>query len=257
MANALFKKEVLAQFDQTYGIIGMVEGNTSREYSVAERLKVYASDVAWAITIERLVYVPIAVRSQKSVHAGIRTWVFFWGNCLRPNWKPLPKMLILTVTSDPPEGRAFIQQDDHPHPHLNKAVAAMMVRGTRVPLECDPGTYDEMGISLVDGPGIRPFEALRALPRNCATRLLAEESEVAVRFKAGRIPPVILVLDEWRNPLVNELPSRLESIQMLAEVVSSGDAAKYNPTELPNTHWSNWPMAGSYDTEYGPEILFP
>lgn len=37
-----------------------------------------------------------------------------------------------------------------------------------------------------------------------------------------------------------------ETFRMLAEVLETGDTARYRPRRAPNTHWSNWPEAGTF-----------
>ena len=40
-------------------------------------------------------------------------------------------------------------------------------------------------------------------------------------------------------------PSSYETWQQLAQVLATGDTRYYQPTLLPNTHWSNWPESGT------------
>ena len=46
---------------------------------------------------------------------------------------------------------------------------------------------------------------------------------------------------EWAT----NYPSSYETWQQLAQVLATGDARYYQPTLLPNTHWSNWPESGT------------
>jgi hypothetical protein len=48
-------------------------------------------------------------------------------------------------------------------------------------------------------------------------------------------------LIEWEN----NRPSSYETWQQIAKVIVTGDMANYRPTLAPNSHWSNWPDAGS------------
>jgi len=71
--------------------------------------------------------------------------------------------------------------------------------------------------------------------------LLADESE----WRSRNLPRV-LVLDDWNHPdLSTTPPSASETFQLIAEVLATGDPARHRPTQLPNTHWSNWPESGS------------
>ncbi|MEY9855068.1 putative Fe-S cluster-containing protein [Catenulispora sp. GAS73] len=61
---------------------------------------------------------------------------------------------------------------------------------------------------------------------------------------------MILTLDEWRHPegLMDNFADEVdadETFRMLAEVMETGDTARYRPQRPPNTHWSNWPEAGT------------
>jgi len=46
---------------------------------------------------------------------------------------------------------------------------------------------------------------------------------------------------EW----MDNRPGSYETWQQLAKVITSGDTSFYNPTLIPNTHWTNWPESGS------------
>lgn len=165
MDSRIMVKQILSQLDQTWGIMGMFSGNMDRAYPIEWRLTARRSGDRWAIIIERSTYSPAGVRHSKSVHGGIITGAVFWGNCLSYEWKPVPKPLILRVTSDPVSGPSFVKTDDDPHPHVNVNVAALLIRDQPVPVCIDPEAYGEMGIVLHDYPRIRPFECLRALSR--------------------------------------------------------------------------------------------
>ena len=58
--------------------------------------------------------------------------------------------------------------------------------------------------------------------------------------------PLLLRLNEWQHPDRDkgETPAYSESFQMIAEVIARDDPWLYQPTQPPNTHWSNYPMAG-------------
>jgi hypothetical protein len=52
--------------------------------------------------------------------------------------------------------------------------------------------------------------------------------------------------DEWnRAQWDHNRPSAYETWHLIAQVIESGDPAKYTPTLEPNTHWQNWPDSGS------------
>jgi hypothetical protein len=158
-------------------------------------------------------------------------------------------------TSDGPEGPTFAFSEppvddihsfwEYVHPRAH----TMRIRNELVPVETDPKAYSEMGIDLIDPPRIKGHELLRGLPLKYRKMLLCTEQERLKKFLVKCRPPLVLQLDEWYHPRLSEgeLPSHTETFKMLAEVFVTGDATRYQPTQLPNTHWSNWPRAGMFD----------
>jgi hypothetical protein len=99
------------------------------------------------------------------------------------------------------------------------------------------------GFDLGRPPRILGYELLRLTAPKCRRLFFATEAEIAGRI--GGSMPLLLRLNEWRHPEVNEELYECESFQMIADVVARNDPSLYRPTERPNTHWSNWPMAGT------------
>jgi hypothetical protein len=104
------------------------------------------------------------------------------------------------------------------------------------------------GVPIPDTlPGGTPLvDVFRSLVPEHRDLLLADETELRARIPADL--PRVLVLDEWRQPLDlwddNE-PSDYELYRQIADVLVSGDPARYQPDGPPTTHWSNWPDAGT------------
>jgi hypothetical protein len=135
---------------------------------------------------------------------------------------------------------------------------SVTIRGSHVGLTIAPGE------DLEDA-----FRRLVPLRRNL---ILADEDELR-----GWLPgdlPEILRLDEWHHTDMDvmapgaererrrehhrilasvsgstvpfeTLPSDTEVYRQLAEVLATGDATRYAPTQPANTHWSHWPESGS------------
>lgn len=127
---------------------------------------------------------------------------------------------------------------------LSEGAAFVDVRGRPVAIPT-LDVFARYDIALAEEPRIQVFELCRYLAATEREHVLATSDEQ--RFN---VPPElerILQLDEWHNPdpRVDELPSHLETFRQLADVLISGDVSKYRPSELPNTHWRNWPLAGT------------
>ena len=82
--------------------------------------------------------------------------------------------------------------------------------------------------------------ALRAMPVSYPCQCLSMPGEPSAA------EDVLRVLDDWHHPdlVIGEVPSQTETFRQLAAVAVTGDAARHDTTEVPNTHWSNWPGGG-------------
>jgi hypothetical protein len=109
-----------------------------------------------------------------------------------------------------------------------------------------PSDYASQGIPLTDLPWINGEEFLRWFVLEYPRLPWLTEGEIAAEITTEE-PPCVLRLHEWHHPDVSngEKPSESECFNLIADVIETGDASKYRPNEKPNTHWSNWPLAGS------------
>nr|WP_316528423.1 hypothetical protein [Kitasatospora sp. K002] len=75
--------------------------------------------------------------------------------------------------------------------------------------------------------------------------LLADETELRAGLPSDL--PELLRLDEWNQPegFWGVRPSGHGTFRVIAEVLDSGDPARYRPALPANTPWSHWPDAGS------------
>lgn len=119
----------------------------------------------------------------------------------------------------------------------------MTVRGKVVRITLDPADYAAGGIELRKPPCIFGYELLRLITPKYRRLFFATETEIVQRI--GEPMPLLLRIDEWRHPGINEAPYQCESFQMIAAAIAQNDPSLYQPTEPPNTHWRNWPMAGT------------
>lgn len=139
-----------------------------------------------------------------------------------------------------PRGATFDDDDSVRHD-----TTSIRIRNQIVALELSPEDFARHGIKPEEPPNILGHELLRLLVARHRELFIATDEEIRERVPADL--PCIVQLDSWHHPdLVNgELPSGSEAFQMIAEVLVSGDATRYRPTEQPNTHWGNWPDGGT------------
>jgi hypothetical protein len=100
--------------------------------------------------------------------------------------------------------------------------------------------YTRHGIELERAPRVQTFELCRYLADIERDLVLATPEER--RFNVDPALDHILQLEEWHHPDLasSARPSDSNTFRALAEVLVTGDASRYVPTEPANTHWSNW-----------------
>jgi hypothetical protein len=215
-------------------------------YLAASRLSAFHSATDWALTIEVFGYSPRA--GTPDVH--VYTFASHLVN-RDPRERYVSEEAYLRYLKNNPnnESRFFYPiegswQDDEIDEFVSADASDVVIRGTSVPIPLR-NAFSEYGIALEDPERLQVFELSRYLAATHRDAVLATSAE-----RCTSTPPelsLLLQLEEWRHPdLVNEeLPSQVEAFRQLAEVLSTGDAARYRPTESPNTHWTNWPEGGT------------
>jgi hypothetical protein len=156
---------------------------------------------------------------------------------------PGPVYPYLYLTADGPRGPLF-DPEDITELLISPKANDMTIRGHVVPIKTDPAAYAAAGIELKQPPRILGYELLRLIAPRYRRLFFATEAEIVERI--GEPMPLLLRLNEWWHPDRDEgeTPADSESFQMIAEVIAKNDPSLYQPTEPPNTHWSNWPIAG-------------
>lgn len=200
------------------------------------RLTAYRDDTGWALVIEVL-----GAHNHAGGHDGIQNCLHCFGNCLS-RAPGTSNEDFLFVTDDDQDIQIF---EDKYGWYVNKNAKAIRIRDMCVPLNFSEPAFAKKGIQLEEPQYITTTELLRSLVPEYRESLLATEEELRERVPNNL--PLILQLDEWHHPDLadGELPSQSRTFQMIADVLVTGDAAKYRPTEEPNTHWSNWPEGGT------------
>jgi hypothetical protein len=269
--------DILATFDDSAGAGEFPAFDNAYLYPADCRLTAYRDSDRWAVAVEIL-----GCNPKRGGHGGIWVDIHFTGNCLTlghdEQWGQMPVRSI-AMTDDGPEGPTFVGEGTE---DVRPEATSIRIRGTVVPIPTDPAMYADLGIDLsvfserqaarllahlstvqskselkqtekrlkrqvLECRGQTQLTArhlLRALAPMHRQHLLATDAE----RRAG-IPhdlPQIIQLDGWRHPDITrgELPSQSESFALLADVLAGGEVNRYQPVQLPNTHWSNWPSAG-------------
>lgn len=217
-------------------------------YLAATRMSLYRSDTDWGLVIEIFGFSP---------RAGIPdTHVYTFSSDLHSR-KARSEFVSERaydqyISNNPYNESSFvhpIQEGDWIDAENAELIALghhdVTIRGhTRPAATAD--SYTKAGITFSQPPRIAVFEFCRALASSERTHLLATPSERRVHLDPAMRQ--ILLLDEWNHPDVAEAdhrPSNSETFNQLAEVLVTGDAHIYKPTAASNTHWKNWPNAGT------------
>jgi hypothetical protein len=236
MDNSLFStQDILHQLDDCAREFTFPMLDNGYVYLAAVRLTAYRDNARWALVIEDLGASPRA-----SGHDSISNCLYCFGNCLkRPPGTANEDFLVLT--EDGEDGPTF---DDEYGWYVNENVHTIRIRGNLVPIQLDSEGLTEKGIVLEE-PQVNGAELLRALVSEYREQLLASETELRQRVPIDL--PMLLRLEEWHHPDLagDELPSGSSTFQSIANVLVSGDPSRYQPTQPPNTHWSNWPDGGT------------
>jgi hypothetical protein len=254
-------KEVLNQLDDQARFDKMgFPAFGAGAYYVDSRMSVFADEEHWGILIE------VIEDSGGGIgHPCYLNSAYRFGNYLsRPLGLEENKAFLLT--SDGDDGPLFAEN----HGYLNPDVQTMRLRGHLVVIPRDTRFYESKGIKLVDknkinsravlnaiGKGtiivnkdeIWPLDLLRALTPEYREYFFLTEEEKQKEFMEPI--PLLLQLEQWRHPLYDESnilepPSKCETFQLIAKVISTCNPNEYKPTEKPNTHWKNWLIADVY-----------
>jgi hypothetical protein len=255
----MLRNEIIQQLNDADIGPGFAFPNFSLFYPIDARLSLYRSDAEWVLVIETLVFSDAGV----GAHEGCQTMLFCYGSDL-----PQPPGIVyphLYVTGDGPSGPLF---DPVVDTLISPTATDMTIRGKVVPVTTDPAQYAAAGIELRllssstetwakyktalaaagadlgQPPRVEGYELLRLTVPKHRRPFFVTDAEITERI--GKPMPLLLRLDEWRHPdkVKGEAPADSESFQMIADVIAHNDPSLYQPTEPPNTHWRNWPMAG-------------
>ena len=236
MSAAYTRAEILAQLDACAQAFTFPMLDNGYVYPGDVRLTAYRDDERWALVIEAVGY-----HAQAGGHDGLYNCLHLFGNCLsRPPGTANED--FISLTGDGPDGPTF---DDEFEWYVRPEVRSIRIRGQVVPVDVSLEALAARGVEPLEPPRVSATDLMRSLLVDYRELLLATEAELRARVLADL--PCILRLDEWHHPDLasSELPSQSRTFQMIADVLESGDATRYQPTDPPNTHWSHWPEGGT------------
>jgi Family of unknown function (DUF7003) len=216
-------------------------------YTANSRLNLYADDARWAIVSEVSGYNPRAGRFSLTV-----TWL---GNCLQ-RLKPAGDRNQFTWNAEfitLIEGIPLYEATQH----FASAVTPMQlqIRDHIVRVPSGKGTFVPKTEGRSWPKGAQPEDLGRYVAYEYADLCRATDAEKRMHLPADL--PELMTIDEWYHRSwyyghgftdpqpVGDAPSSYETYRLIAEVLAGRDPSRYRPTLKPNSHWSNWPQAGS------------
>ena len=209
-------EDILAQLDASHEDFTFPDLNHGYYYAVDARLHAFRDQERWALVVETVGYNPRGANLYDVLHV--------YGNCLTRGEPGLENSDFLARVDN------MTEVEDPDNPERYRGGVPIMVRGVEVAVPAPAG--EEL------------WATLRRLVPEHRELLLADERELRARIPQDL--PEVLRLDEWHQPdLVDQPPSAGEVYRQVAEVLVTGDLARYRPTLPPNTHWSNWAASGS------------
>ena len=224
-ATGYHARGILSLLDRSYAFPALDEPGF---HLAGVRLSAWRDLSRWALIVELVGF--------EAANDSIRSLLCCFGNCLLNAGREA----FLATTLDAGWG-----PDHDGGGELPLACDRVLLRGQPTPLPRAPAWFAARGVTLSDPPEIRLEELTRALAQAHPERLFSAPADL--RALLAPAPAEFLRLDEWTHPDVGagQVPSQSESFRLLARALEAGDPDLYQPTQPPNTHWSNWPEGGS------------
>jgi len=216
-------------------------------YSAASRLALYRSAEDWAMTIEVFGFSPRSGIPDTHIHT-------FGSRLVRQRGEAdfvSAEAYSAYLANNPNNESVFIYpvdegdwQDLDDSDLLAEEAHVVSVRGKNLQIPSRE-LYAAHGISLEDESRVHVFELCRLLAAVNRERVLATSDERRVCIPAEL--EQILQLEEWHHPDLagGDNLSSSSTFTSLVDALVSGDASSYKTTMPANSHWSNWPEAGT------------
>jgi hypothetical protein len=217
-------------------------------YPAATRLSLFRSPDDWALVIEVFGFSPRAGLPDTHIH----TFASRLHDRNTPENYVSAQAFENYLADNPNNESRFIfpivagPWQDADEPELVAIDAReVVIRGTPRPVPARH-EYQRHGIDLAEAPRVQVFELCRFLAEVVRNDLLSTSGERQISVLPGMTQ--ILQLEEWHHPNVvdpDDRPSGSATFQQLAQVLGGGDVRAYHSSMPPNTHWRNWPDAGT------------
>jgi len=196
---------------------------------VDSRICVYASREHWAVVIQEIIVNPHVPGTDS-----VANIFYVWDSKHNIGLK---ESEIVQIASDDYNNELFSGF------HLNKDAKTIKIRDSIVPIPQSLEVYKRKNIELLDDGQILEYHLMRALTPEHRETFFFKDDEILKKLDLDI--PKLLQLEEWRHPIVYEdttfeYPTGCEVFKLIAKVIESLDPSLYQPTERPNTHWSNW-----------------
>lgn len=239
----LNSKEILKQLDDCSEEYAFPMLDNGYVYTADSRLSIYRDNSRWALLIEVIGY----NHKPGDFHEGTENTLYFFGNCLECE-PGLDEVNFLRRTAEG-DAATFVQSKDT-FDTLNPEATFVLVQGKPLPIAHDREFYTSRGVELEEPPYIFAWEFLRGFVPEHRELFLASDEEIRERIPKDL--PLLLRLEEWYHGDPNwpdnhdgqQKPSEIETFQMIAKMIESGDVRDYCPSNKPNNHWKNWPEGG-------------
>jgi hypothetical protein len=228
MMEGRWKHEILSQLDQHASSYDFpVLDNIYYQHAVI-RLSAFRSPEEWLVTFQW-----IAVFQERS----LMDTVFAYGNKIpNPGLQFGDEDMIAAPTSE-------LFWDEHGGFGLDKFDFELLIRGRSFHFTPTVEDYRHAGIDPYANDSAA-VQILRLLTWKIPNELFMEDRLLLdACSRQGAHLENLLQLDEWHDPNITqgEIPSQSPCFQSLAEALAQGDPTFYKcPSELINTHWSNW-----------------
>jgi hypothetical protein len=240
--------DILSVLDQCCDTLRFPMLDNGYVYLAATRLSLYRTTKDWAIVIEVFGFSPRAGLPDTHIHTFASTLY----NRDPPERYVKREAYDNYIANNPYNESRFVYplaegawQDEENGEFVAGDASEVVVRGQTIPLPPLDG-YAQHGIKLERSPQVQVFELCRFLADVARESVLATAEERRVSLLPDMTQ--ILQLEEWHHPNVvdeHDRPSGSETFRQLAEVLVTGNAGLYRPSQPPNTHWRNWPEGGT------------